>query len=106
MSMELAEALQRELLTPFRVGHHFASEVDVRGGGQERSVQRHEAAPGRGGLPPHAFAVGPQPAKTTRMLGESCKALTADRAWVGDRRDRLAAGQAQLNNAFAELLRR
>jgi len=69
-------------------------------------VQRHEAAPARGGLPRHAFAVGPQPAKTTRMLGESCKALTADRAWVGDRRDRLAAGQAQLNNAFAELLRR
>jgi len=40
------------------------------------------------------------------MLGESRKSLTADRAWVGDRRDRLAAAQAKLNNAFAELLRR
>jgi argininosuccinate lyase len=136
-SMELAETLQREHRIPFRVGHHFASEVVL-----------HAR---KNGLPPKAFPYaeaqrlyaeavtsyrfndtklpldeaafrrtlspsdmvrtrvglgGPQPAETARMLGESRKALAADRAWVGDRRDRMAAAEAQLNSAFADLLRR
>ena len=43
---------------------------------------------------------GPQPAEVQRMLGESRKALAADRAWVEARRDALAAAEAGLNNAF------
>ena len=49
---------------------------------------------------------GPQPTETARMLAESRKALAADRAWVGERRDRLAAAEARLNIAFSDLLKR
>jgi len=136
-SMELAETLQREHRVPFRVGHHFASEVVL--------FAR------KNGLPPKAFPYaeaqrlyaeamkhdkqaqtqlpldeatfrrtlspaemvrtrvglgGPQPTETARMLAESRKALAADRAWVGERRDRLAAAEARLNIAFSDLLKR
>ncbi len=136
-SMELAETLQREHRVPFRIGHHFASEVVL--------FAR------KNGLPPKAFPYaeaqrlyaeamkhdkqsqtqlpldeatfrrtlspadmvrtrvglgGPQPTETARMLAESRKALAADRAWVGERRDRLAAAEARLNMAFSDLLKR
>lgn len=122
---------------PFRIGHHFASEVVL--------FAR------KNGLPPKAFPYaeaqrlyaeamkhdkqsqtqlpldeatfrrtlspadmvrtrvglgGPQPTETARMLAESRKALAADRAWVGERRDRLAAAEARLNMAFSDLLKR
>jgi argininosuccinate lyase len=49
---------------------------------------------------------GPQPAEVKRMLGESNKALAADRAWVAERRMRLATAEAKLNVAFTELIKR
>lgn len=135
-SMELAETLQRLHRIPFRVGHHFASEV-------VRHARQHQQAPKafpyvqaqrlyadavrhysytdtllpldeadfRKTLSPANMVRtrvglgGPQPDETTRMLTESRHALVADRAWVDERRDHLAAAQAQLNNAFAELLK-
>ena len=49
---------------------------------------------------------GPQPAEVRRMIGEAKKALAADRAWLDERRNRLADAEAKLNRAFAELLAR
>jgi argininosuccinate lyase len=49
---------------------------------------------------------GPQPEEVRRMLGEARKALAADRAWVSDRRQHLAAAEAKLNVAFGALLKR
>ncbi|MBP6901538.1 MAG: argininosuccinate lyase [Burkholderiaceae bacterium] len=136
-SMELAETLQHQHGIPFRVGHHFASEIVVHARKQAlvpktfpyaeaqrlyAEALRHYQLPG-GALPLDEAAFrrtlspadmvrsrvglgGPQPAETARMLAESRKALAADRAWLGQRRDHLAAAEARLNNAFAELLAR
>ena len=136
-SMELAETLQREHRVPFRIGHHFASEVVLyaRKNGLSPSefpyaqaqqlyaeAMKHDKqaetrlpldeATFRRTLSPADMVRtrvglgGPQPAETARMLAESRKVLAADRAWVGERRDRLAAAEARLNNAFADLLKR
>lgn len=136
-SMELAETLQREHRIPFRVGHHFASEVVL-------YAREHQLAPKafpyaeavriyaeagkmyqvadtrlpldeatfRRTLSPEAMVRtrvgigGPQPAEVSRMVAEGKKALAADRAWVDERRQRLAEAEAKLNRAFAELLGR
>ena len=136
-SMELAETLQREHRVPFRVGHHFASEVVAHARRHQlvpkafpyaeaqrlyaESVHRYQLADTRLPLDEATFRRtlspadmvrtrvglgGPQPSETRRMLAESRKALAADRAWVNERRDRLAAAEAALNQAFAELLAR
>jgi argininosuccinate lyase len=136
-SMELAETLQREHRIPFRVGHHFASEV-VKVARQQQLLPRqfpypeaqrlyaeamkHEGqADTRLPLDEPAFrrtlspadmvrtrvgVGGPQPGETRRMLEASRQALAADRGWVNERRDRLAAAEAKLNEAFAAVLRR
>jgi len=49
---------------------------------------------------------GPQPAEVRRMIGEARKLLAADRAWIDERRNRLAEAEAKLNRAFAALLSR
>jgi argininosuccinate lyase len=49
---------------------------------------------------------GPQPPEVRRMLGEARKSLVADAQWTNDRRRHLAAADAKLNAAFAELLKR
>ena len=136
-SMELAETLQREHRVPFRVGHHFASEVvrHARSRGlRPRAFPYTEAqrlyaeAVGHFGMAATTLPLdeaafrrtlspadmvrtrvgigGPQPAETARMLAQSRQALAADVAWVGERRDHLAAAEARLNTAFAELLKR
>lgn len=136
-SMELAETLQREHRVPFRVGHHFASEV-VKFARQQQLLPRQfpyaeaqrlyaeamkqdgqagtrlplDEAGFRRTLSPadmvrtRVGVGGPQPAETRRMLEASRKALAADRRWVDERRDRLAASEAKLNEAFAALLQR
>ena len=122
---------------PFRVGHHFASEV-VKFARQQQLLPRQfpyaeaqrlyaeamkqdgqagtrlplDEAGFRRTLSPadmvrtRVGVGGPQPAETRRMLEASRKALAADRRWVDERRDRLAASEAKLNEAFAALLQR
>lgn len=136
-SMELAETLQREHKVPFRVGHHFASEVVLHArqhgllprqfpyaeavriyaeAGRKYNVADarlplDEATFRRTLSPEHMVRTrvgigGPQPAEVRRLHGEARKALDADRAWIGERRQALAAAEATLNRAFAELLAR
>lgn len=136
-SMELAETLQREHRVPFRVGHHFASEV-VKHAKQHQLLPRQfpyaeaqrlyaeamkqdgqadtrlpldEAAFRRTLSPADMVRTrvgvgGPQPAETRRMLEASRRALATDRDWVNERRNRLAAAEAKLNESFAALLAR
>ena len=40
------------------------------------------------------------------MLGQAREALAADKAWVTERRGKLAEAEATLNRAFGELLKR
>lgn len=136
-SMELAETLQRVHRIPFRVGHHFASEVVLHARANKllpkafpyadaqrlyaEAVRKYQFSDTRLPLDEAAFRAtlspaemvrtrvgigGPQPAETQRMLTEGRKALASDQAWVNQRRDRLAAAEAGLNNAFAALLTR
>ena len=136
-SMELAESLQRVHKIPFRVGHHFASEVVLHARAHKllpkafpyaeaqrlyaQAVAKYQFSDTNLPLDEAAFRAalspaemvrtrvgigGPQPAETRRMLVESRQGLAADLAWVNARRDRLAAAEAGLNNAFAELLPR
>lgn len=136
-SMELAETLQREHRVPFRVGHHFASEV-VKFARQQQLLPRQfpyaeaqrlyaeamkqdgqadtrlpldEAAFRRTLSPADMVRTrvgvgGPQPAETRRMLEASRRALSADRDWVNERRNRLAAAEARLNESFTAVLAR
>jgi argininosuccinate lyase len=136
-SMELAETLQREHRVPFRVGHHFASEV-VKFARQQQLLPRQfpyaeaqrlyaeamkqdgqaetrlpldEAAFRRTLSPADMVRTrvgvgGPQPAETRRMLEASRRALSADRDWVNERRNRLAAAEARLNERFTAVLAR
>ncbi len=136
-SMELAETLQREHKIPFRVGHHFASEVVLYAREHDLKPKAFpyaeavriyaeagkmynvadpklplDEATFRRTLSPEAMVKtrvgigGPQPDEVRRMLGEADRALAADRAWVAQRRQHLAAAEARLNVAFTALLKR
>lgn len=136
-SMELAETLQREHRVPFRVGHHFASEVvkfarqqqllplqfpyaeaqrlyaeAMKQDGQAETRLPLDEAAFRRTLSPadmvrtRVGVGGPQPAEMRRMLDVSRRALSADRDWVNERRNRLAAAEARLNERFSAVLAR
>jgi len=136
-SMELAETLQRLHKIPFRVGHHFASEVVVHARAQgyvpktfpyaeavriyAEAGKKYQVADAklpldeatfRTTLSPEAMVRtrvgigGPQPPEVKRMLGQAREALAADKAWVTERRGKLAEAEATLNRAFGELLKR
>lgn len=136
-SMELAEALQRQHKIPFRVGHHFASEVVLHARQHAllpktfpyaeavriyaEAGRKYQVAETSLPLDETAFRNtlsnenmvrtrvgigGPQPPEVRRMLGEARKSLVADEQWIGDRRRHLAAADATLNAAFADLLKR
>jgi argininosuccinate lyase len=136
-SMELAEALQHQHRVPFRVGHHFASEIVLYARANrllpkefpytqaqrlytealrhyklpETALPLDEAAFRRTLSPADMVRTrvglgGPQPAEVRRMLGLSRQQLATDRAWADERRDALAAAEAELNNAFSALLQR
>ena len=132
-SMELAETLQRAHGVPFRVGHHFASEIVVYARSQNlrpkdfpyAQAQRIYAEAGQkyqlsGALPLDEASFratlspasmvrtrtgtgGPQPAEVRRMLATSSAALVRDQAWVKARRSRLIEAEASLNRSFLGL---
>ena len=130
---ELADTLQREADVPFRLGHHFASELVSYGRSHDlrpaelpfAEVRRiyAEAAAGTGLKPDlpldearfrsalsarrmidaAAGLGGPQPAEVRRMLARARERLEADRAWRDDRRKGLADARARLDTAFVAL---
>ncbi|VFR18528.1 Argininosuccinate lyase [plant metagenome] len=135
-SQELADVLMRDHGLPFRVGHHFASEVVtharehgirppdfpyaeaqriygevVKGTKYEAKLPLDEAG-FRAALDPRAIVAaratsgGPQAAEMTRMLASARKRLDDDAKWARDRRAHIDAALARLDKDFSGLLPR
>jgi argininosuccinate lyase len=133
-SQELADVLMRKYKLPFRIGHHFASElVDYAKAKNIKpsafpyaEAQRiyAEAVHGystdplpmseaefRSTLDPvaiirHRTTVGgPQPAEMDRMLGAADKNLAQQGEWIRASRARIDSSLARLDNDFARLLK-
>jgi argininosuccinate lyase len=132
-SQELADVLMRKYKLPFRVGHHFASEVvdyakaknikplDFPYAEAKRiyaEMVKGSAYPGelpmgeaefRSTLDPvaiirnRASAGGPQPAEMDRMLKASQAQLAQQGEWVAARRAAISAALARLNGDFDKL---
>jgi argininosuccinate lyase len=127
---EIADALMQRADVPFRIGHHFASELTDYGRG--RSQKLHEI--------PHAEAAriyraqtgqafplsakdfaevisaeymvfgrkgagGPQPAEVKRMLSAERERLSADREWLKARNAELSRADDARERAFSTLAR-
>lgn len=134
-SQELADLLMRKYQVPFRIGHHFASEVvsyarehDIKPRefpyAEARRIYRetvHEAggtelplteAEFRGALDPvaivnaRATSGGPQPAEMARMLGEARQRIATQDAWIAARRQRIDQSLAKLDRDFDKLVAR
>ena len=130
---ELADTLQRDADVPFRIGHHFASELVNYGRGHRLRASQIPFAEaqriyadiaGAAKLDPkmplseeqfrRALTAenmvtaskglgGPQPAEVARMLAGAKERLAADRAWLEATRGKLAAASQKLDQAFAGL---
>lgn len=133
-SMELAETLQRLHAIPFRVGHHFASEVVqyAKANGIKpmafpytEAVRIYAQAAGKYAVaaqlpldetqfkatlsPANMVRTrvglgGPQPAEVQRMLGLARATLQSDADWLAQRQAQLLQAQAALNVAFGKLI--
>jgi argininosuccinate lyase len=132
-SQELADVLMRKYKLPFRVGHHFASEVvdyarahnikpgdfpyaqaqriyteAVEGSGHGGELPLSEAE-FRATLDPvaivrnRATVGGPQPAEMARMLKESGQKLAQQKDWIAARRTHIAGSLARLDQDFDRL---
>ncbi|MCZ2498954.1 argininosuccinate lyase [Xylophilus sp. Kf1] len=132
-SQELADVLMRRHKLPFRVGHHFASEVveyakakDIRPlafpyaeaqriyaetvkGSDFPAVLPMSEAEFRAALDPVAIVKnratlgGPQPAEMARMLKDARQRVERQAGWVKDRRAVIAASLARLDADFEKL---
>lgn len=132
-SQELADVLMRQYKLPFRVGHHFASEVveyakakDIRPlafpyaqaqriyaetvkGTEFAQVLPLSEAEFRSTLDPVAIvrnrqtAGGPQPAEMDRMLREATQRAAEQDGWIKARRAQIAASLARLDADFEKL---
>jgi argininosuccinate lyase len=130
---ELADTLQREADVPFRIGHHFASELVNYGRGHHLRASQIPYAEAERiyadiatsarmdtklPLSEERFRTvmtaenmvtaskglgGPQPAEVTRMLAGAKERLDADRKWLEATRTRLDAASQKLDQAFAGL---
>jgi argininosuccinate lyase len=126
---EVADMLLRDCDVPFRIGHHFASELTTYGRGHnlvpkdipyQEAVRIYKEVTGER-LPltaaqlQHAFDPtyivlsrrglgGSQPEEVKRMLAEGQQRLAADVEWVGAQRRHLQAAQTALDQAFAALV--
>jgi len=132
-SQELADVLMRKYKLPFRVGHHFASEVvdhakannikpldfpyeqarriyadAVKGSTYPAELPMDEAE-FRATLDPVAIVKhrqtlgGPQPAEMQRMLKEARGRLAAQGDWIKQRRDHIDRSLAELDQQFRQL---
>ncbi|WP_027349211.1 argininosuccinate lyase [Halotalea alkalilenta] len=135
-SQELADVLMREYGLPFRVGHHFASEVvsyarqhgiepldfpyaearriyaqSVGHDGHPTELPISEAR-FRATLDPAAIVRnrattgGPQPAEMERMLAAASEDLSAQQSWISQRRAQIDQALASLDQDFARLAER
>ncbi|MCO5121680.1 MAG: lyase family protein [Burkholderiaceae bacterium] len=129
-SQELADVLMRKHGLPFRVGHHFASEVvgyakqndikpldfpyaeaqriygeAVHGADYPQALPMDEAE-FRATLDPvaiighRATAGGPQAAEMSRMIDAANEDLVAQQAWIDEKRAAIANALAQLDKDF------
>lgn len=130
-SQEVADILMREHNLPFRVGHHFASEIvtyakqhdhtplDFPYGEAKRIYAETVGEQGgvlpmnedgfRNALDPAAIVArrattgGPQASELTRMLGTSKQRLVDSRKWIMDATSRIDCALASLEHDFAVL---
>lgn len=133
-SQEVADILMREHGLPFREGHHVASEIvtyarnegigpldfpyaeaqriyaeTVAGSDYPQELPLTEEQ-FRAALDPvaiirnRATSGGPQPAELDRMITAARDALSADKQWITDRRDHIAASLEKLDQDFSTLL--
>ena len=127
---EIADALSQRADVPFRVGHHFASQLTDYGRGRGlalHDIPYAEAARIYEAQTAQAFPLsaadfaevispeymvfgrkgigGPQLAEVNRMLSNEREAVAAERAWLEARHGHLARAEAQLSQAFAALTR-
>ena len=130
---ELADVLQREADVPFRVGHHFASELVTFGRTSglkpaqiafadatriwteaAKKYQANSAFPlsekrfreslsAEGMIAASKGMGGPQPSEVARMLEGERRKLAADVEWLRSQRARLAEAQTRLDKAFAAM---
>jgi argininosuccinate lyase len=130
---ELADTLQREADVPFRIGHHFASELvnfgrahrlranqipypeaqriyselaataNVDGKLPLSEEQFRRALTAENMVSASQGLGGPQPAEVARMLAAAKDRLGGDRAWLDATRAKLAAAAQRLDQAFTHL---
>lgn len=128
---EVADTLLRHADIPFRVGHHYASELTEYGREHgkrpkeltsEELLHVYEETYGeplpvpvdliRDALDPEQMVAsrrglgGPQPAETTRMVRDGRARLGAGRQWLDATRAALQRAEATLEAAFADLAAR
>jgi len=127
---EVADSLLRISDVPFRIGHHFASELTNYGRANRKTpkeipyaeAQRIYKDATEGQTLPLTEAQfkealsaenmvfnrhglgGPQLSEIDRMLSEHRARLSSDTAWTKRQRDSIAAATAALNKAFAQLM--